>query len=235
MQQTKLPPFVIFFNQSEEFHHLKNEIFTHNAYYFETENPAPRIIDAGAHIGLATLYFKKLFPLAHVRAIEPNPAVIGVLQKNLEENQVQDVKFHQVALADKAGTKTFFFDRSAHNWQSTASFTDGAWNHTQESASTEVPTVPLAQFLTEEIDFLKMDIEGAEQEVLLACGSLIRQVKHMLVEFHPGKHQSLEKICQFLKENGFSIELWQDGKSVEMYPKKGLTYIEAKRRSNHKK
>ena len=43
---------------------IYDDIFTKNTYFFETENPEPRIIDCGGHIGLAVLYFKSLYPRA---------------------------------------------------------------------------------------------------------------------------------------------------------------------------
>ncbi len=227
MFSSKLPPFRIFYDNGEEYHVLKNEVFTDGVYYFETENPSPKIIDAGAHIGLATLYFKKVYPAARVVAIEPNPETFPLLEKNVFENQLDGVELHQVTLAAGAGEAEFFLDSSSHQWWSTSGFSPRAWNGAQTTQSLLVKTEPLATFLDEPIDFLKMDIEGAEQEVLLATGEKIEQVRHLLLEFHPTSHQSLPKLVEFLRLHGFKVTLWQNGKEVEMRKVKGLVYIEA--------
>src|SRR3990167_1327682 len=44
------------------FYAMFRDIFVKNNYYFETNEPKPVIIDGGANIGLATLYFKYLYP-----------------------------------------------------------------------------------------------------------------------------------------------------------------------------
>jgi FkbM family methyltransferase len=234
MQSTKLAPFTVFFDNSEEYHHLKNEIFTQGAYYFETDNARPRIIDAGAHIGLSTLYFKKLFPGAQVTAIEPNPAVIPFLEKNIWENNLTDVEVVTAALADEAGQMEFFSDASDEQWLSTASFHNGAWTETQTSQKILVPTLPLTDFLDQPVDFLKMDIEGAEQRVLVSAGNQLTQVQHMMVEFHPLPEQSLSKLCKHLTDLHFKVRLWKDQNEVTEKQAHGLVYIEAWQKKQNK-
>jgi|SRR5579859_188628 len=228
MLKSKLSPFTVFYENGPEYHQLKNEIFTQDAYYFETTNPQPRIIDVGAHIGLATLYFKKLYPNARITAIEPNPHTFKILEKNIFENGLKDAELHSVALAAQTGTAEFFMDSTAEKWLSTASFTEGAWTRTQTSTSFQVPTAPLSQFLTEPTDFLKMDIEGTEQEVLMSSTKSLHLIKEMLVEFHPLPQQSLAKLVTFLEEHNFRVELWKDGKSVIAKRAHGLVYINAR-------
>jgi FkbM family methyltransferase len=227
MQSTKLAPFTIFFENSEEYHVLKNEVFTQGAYYFETENPRPRIIDAGAHIGLSTLYFKKLFPAAHIMAIEPNPQVLPILEKNIWQNNINDVDVFAVALAEEQGEMEFYFDSSVDQWLSTASFHKGAWTETQVSDVMMVPTRPLTDFLEEKVDFLKMDIEGAEERVLVTAGTQLVQVQHMMVEFHPLPEQSLPRLCKHLEDLHFRLKLWKNQKEISLRQAQGLVYIEA--------
>src|SRR5258708_710719 len=180
LNKSKLSPFTVFYENGPEYHQLKNEIFTQDAYFFETANPQPRIIDAGAHIGLATLYFKKLYPNARITAIEPNPHTFALLEKNIFENGLTDIETQNIALAGTNGTAEFFMDSTDEKWLSTASFTQGAWTRTQTSTSFQVPTAPLSQFLdasTEPTDFLKMDIEGTEQEVLMDSAKSLHLIK----------------------------------------------------------
>jgi FkbM family methyltransferase len=227
MPSTKLQQFVVSYTNSEEYHRLKTEIFTHDCYYFETDNPTPRIIDAGAHIGLATLYFKKLYPAAQIIAIEPHPANLELLEKNIWENNLEDIEVVPVALSRTAGQQEYFSDASRDAWFSTAGFLQGAWNQGQNSQSSQVKTETLGAFLQEPIDFLKMDIEGAEQEVLQAAGDQLGMVKHLMVEFHPHPGQDLVNLVTFLQERGFTTTVWKDGQEVKPKHVRGLVLVEA--------
>lgn len=231
LSTSKIAPFTVSFPNTEEFHVLKSEIFTQDVYYFESDVAAPVIIDAGAHIGLTTLYFKKLFPAAQITAIEPNPLITPILQLNLDQNGLTDVTIAPVALADEAGQKRFFMDRSQDKWWSTGSFEDGAWNHQQLSDMIEVSALPLADFLTGPVDFLKLDIEGAEFAVLAAAREKLPLIKHMIIEFHPTFQQSLGKLVELLEQTGFRTRLWQDGQEIPSVKRaRGLLYVEAVRR-----
>jgi FkbM family methyltransferase len=228
MQEAKLQKYTVWFENSDEYHRLKGEVFTQDSYYFETDNPQPVIIDAGSHIGLATLYFKKFYPGAKVIAIEPHPENFKLLERNtLWNNSLDNIELHNVALAATSGTIELHTDSTPLHWYSTSSFIKGAWNHAQTSHILRVPSQPLVKFLTQPIDFLKMDIEGAEQEVLVAAGNSIRQVKHMIVEFHPTKHQSLAKLIEWLEEHQFAVSLWKDGREFTLKQAKGLVLVEA--------
>jgi len=227
MDSSKLGQFTVWYNNSEEFHRLKQEIFTHDTYYFESDTPQPVIIDAGAHIGLATLYFKKTFPGARITAIEPNPSSAVLLEKNIWENQLSDVIVVTSALAADAGQKTFYIDEGNTEWFSTSGFYPGAWNGQQETKSLPMPTLPLNDFLSHPVDFLKMDIEGSELEVLTAAGSQLQQVKHLIVEFHPGEDRPLSKLLDLLKRQQFEITIWKDGKETSPTRARGLVLVEA--------
>jgi len=233
MPTTKLQNYTVTYDNSEEFHHLKSEVFTHDTYYFETENPAPRIIDAGAHIGLSTLYFKKLYPQAKITAIEPLPQNFKLLEKNIWENQLEDVELINAALSDHDGQETFYFDDSHDNWYSTASFLPGAWTGSQHSTQLETPTRTLSSFLTEPIDLLKLDIEGAEQRVLTEANASLRTVAQLLVEFHPHPSQKLSTVLELIRQSGFRhLTLMKDQREVQVKSATGLIVIHASRSQN---
>jgi FkbM family methyltransferase len=227
MQSTKLAPFTIHFENSQEYHGLKNEIFTQGVYYFETDRTEPKIIDAGAHIGLSTLYFKKLFPHSEVIAIEPNPQILPLLEKNIWENDIRGVEVVAAALAAQTENLEFYFDATEDQWLSTAGIHDGAWTKTQTSQVITIPAVPLVNFLEHPIDFLKMDIEGNEESVLTATGAYIEQIQHMIIEFHPVPQQSLSRLCDFLIAHRFKVKIWKDQYEISVKKAHGLVYIEA--------
>lgn len=227
MQSSKLHGFQAYYQNSEEYHLLKNEIFTQDNYYFETENPNPIIIDAGAHIGLATLYFKKLYPNSQIIAIEPNKNVINILKNNIYENQFNNVEVIPFALSNKTETINFHQDKSQKQWFSTSGILPQAWNRQQKTEKTIIQAIPLTNLIQQPIDFLKLDIEGSEEKVITATAAKIKLIKEMIIEFHPHPSQSIKRLVEFLQDHKFTVELFQKGKIINHTRIKGLVYIHA--------
>ncbi|MDR0463328.1 MAG: FkbM family methyltransferase [Pseudomonadales bacterium] len=201
---------IINYEQKEEVFDLKREIFTHHLYYFETERENPIIIDAGAHIGLATLYFKNLYPSAKIIAFEPNPKLFELLKSNIEANNLDQVEIHQIALSKHQGKAKFFYDGTDWQWHSVGSFLPGTWDKTQKNQSEiSVDTDRLGNFTSTlpYIDLLKLDIEGAEMSILLGLGQELSKIDNIIMEFHPHPGQNLTQLMAFLKKRGFTAEL----------------------------
>lgn len=234
MPIAKLGAYTLHYRNSEEYHRLKQEIFTRDTYYFETSTAAPVIIDAGAHIGLASLYFKKLYPLARITAIEPLPQNLTLLEQNLWENHLDEVDVVAGALATHAGHEPLYFDASNDEWFSTAGFSRGAWTGTQQSRHISVQTFPLSQFLTDKVTALKLDIEGAELAVLTEAGQRLRNTEHLFIEFHPGAHQTLDAVLALLSEQQFATTVWKHGQEIRPSAAQGLVMIEAVNQDNPK-
>lgn len=226
MPSAKLGEYLVTFGNSEEYHHLKQEIFTHHSYYVELNNPSPLIIDLGAHIGLATLYFKHLYPAAKVVAVEPLPANLKFLHQNIANNHLDNVTVIPKAITTQDGEVEFFFDASGQEWWSTAGFTKGSWTKTQTSESVMVEATTLKDILAPhfEVDILKVDIEGAEFTAFATTpATMLRRVKHCFVEYHPAKDRPLEILLENLKKGFTNVDVISTEKS-------GLALIEA---SNH--
>lgn len=236
MQKTKLGNYNVYFENSEEYHSLKNDVFRENSYQFETDNPFPVIIDAGANIGLSVLYFKKMYPGSKIIAIEPMLENYKLLEMNVFENNLQDVLTYQFAISNKTNNIELHTD-AENNWHSTASVVEGNWTTTQNTIPVTVPTRPLSYFISEAlsqfnvlyIDLLKMDIEGAEQAVLTQGRKQLKEkIKFINCEFHPHKEQNLTKLVKTLEELQFEVTLFRKGKEVKLDKAKGLIVIEAK-------
>lgn len=232
MYTTSLGSYTVTALNSEEYHELKREIYTQHSYYLDLEfDHPPTIIDAGAHIGLASLYFKSLWPQAQILAIEPNPDLAAVLRQNIYQNQLQDVAVLQAALSDKTGKTTLYVDDSWHRWYSSGSLHEHAWNNSADTMPVEVSAVTLSSLLSnnEVIDLLKMDIEGMEERVLHAAGDRLQLIQHIILEFHPrpdNQHHHLEKL---LREQGFNVSWYVHQKRVSKPPQRQLTLLEAHR------
>jgi len=230
MFTTTLQNYQVSYNQQTEFNDLKREVFGAQIYYFETDVDVPIIIDGGAHLGLATLYFKRLYPQAQIIAFEPNPTLFRLLTKNIDDNQLENVELVNAALGKHESETKFYVDKTDWQWWSTGSLLNGAWNGEQKSMEIKVKMVRLDQYLSKlpRVDLLKLDIEGNEQTVLLSLHHQLDKVQQLIFEFHPTKNQDLTEIINFLEKRGFKIQLKnRKNKPLKVYHQRELVLVEA--------
>lgn len=172
------------------------EIFVEEAYYFQTVSPQPLILDCGANVGTSCLYFKQLHPGARVKAFEADPRIAAYLTENLTQNGIQGVEVIAKAV--------WVHNEGIEIGQEGA---DGASVH-GTGTKVRVPSVRLKDWLAdgaERIALLKMDIEGAETEVLKDCRHVLTRVQHLFIEYHAylGQPQDLDEILAILRQNQF--------------------------------
>jgi FkbM family methyltransferase len=160
---------------------------------------SPRILDAGANIGMASLYFKEKFPNARVTAFEPDPRIGDVLQRNLMSFGYGDVEVVHAAVSDHEGVMKF----SPDNSDAGRLASDG---------DQEVRVVRMRDWLNEPVDLLKLDIEGAEFDVLVDCTDRLSNVSKLFVEYHSfaSQPQRLPELLTILREAGFRVQAQTD-------------------------
>jgi hypothetical protein len=97
-----------------------------------------------------------------------------------------------------------------------------------------VETVKLSAFITQNIDILKLDVEGAEIEVLKECRDQLPLVNHLFVEFHATKDRRPEELVTLLLNAGFELTAHADNKEVPLnmltHRKPTLYMIEARKK-----
>jgi FkbM family methyltransferase len=230
MNTTKVGKYTIAYNNSKEFHTLKSEIFGEECYNIELDKENPYILDIGAYIGISTVYFKSIYPNSHILAVEPNPKARELLEENIFLNNLENIQILPYAIDISEGEREMFYDNSNLNWQSTAGFKKNSWNGEYvNNDSIQVKTIPLSKLLDKEVDLLKLDIEGMEGKVLKEASKSLKNVKNIIVEYHPMKGNDLNKISSTLKNNGFQISFFEDGKEVSIPDAKKLQIIKATR------
>lgn len=172
------------------------EIFGEELYRFPAPGKAPRIIDGGANLGLASLYFLRRYPGARVTALEPDPGIFALLEKNLAP-WCSDGRLRLLpkALAATSGKRTFQ-SRGADA---------GRLAPIDIPGGLTVDCLALDELLSEPVDFLKLDLEGAETEVLEASRNLAR-VNYLFVEHHSfaGTPRTLDRLLRGLQGQGFT-------------------------------
>lgn len=192
-----------------EFETLVEEAFKKHSYYVDLETSTPTIIDAGANIGTSALYFHKLYPKAKIISIEPNPRNLEFLKKNLEENDVTNVTIIPKALVGKDAERTVIL--YVHpRWGVFSSLKQKGWSQDQDMSPVEVETIKLSEIISGPVDILKMDIEGAEDDVLKEAKDSLRFVSHLLLEYHETHKGQVEHMERFLSEMFKQITVTKD-------------------------
>jgi len=173
------------------------EIFVHHFYAFNTTSDKPVIYDCGANIGSSVLFFSRTYPSAKIIAFEASPYVYWVLQQNIENNNVANVTAHQKA-AWINNDSLEFNEEGADS---------GSIYSISNTKKIKVQAVDLLQELLKEdkIDLLKMDIEGAENDLLPHIGCALHKIANFFIEYHSfnNSEQRLDEILSLLRHNGF--------------------------------
>lgn len=172
------------------------EIFAKRMYEIPPMD-APRIIDGGANIGLAAIFFCQKHAGARVTCFEADPDVAVYLRKNLAAAGAEAVEVIEAALWSEEGSLTFSGEGSDA----------GRVGESGAGTTKQVRAVRLSPYLKERIDLLKLDIEGAEIEVLRECRDALGQVQRIFVEYHSfeGAPQCLDELLGILRAAGFRL------------------------------
>jgi FkbM family methyltransferase len=193
--------YTVRFNDGPNLYILYKDIFVHRIYHFDAMRPDPLILDCGSNIGMSILYFKQRYPRARIIGFEPDPAIVPFLECNIAGNNLKDVRWVQAALSCDGEKKIFFSDGICGSGlaETLTRENSHAWKQY------EVSCMRLRDYLTEPVDFLKMNIEGAEYEVLADSEDRLRQIREMIIEYHhlPGLPRSLHQILELLHRQGF--------------------------------
>lgn len=182
---------------------------------FICDNPAPRILDCGANIGVSVLRYKQLFPNAEIVAFEPDPKLNTLLRRNLVTNGAGDVEVVEAAVWSEANSISFICEGTLGGHIASEENEIDSTVKGRHSIVT-VPTVPLKEYLERPVDLIKMDIEGAELAVLRSCRDNMDQVSSLIVEVHHLVERAdvLSEILMILYTAGFHVavnsNVWLD-------------------------
>lgn len=185
------------FHDGRSFTNTYRELFQSDIYKFTASNDARTILDCGANMGLSVLYFASNYPEHRIIAFEPDAEICNVLRENVETFELKNVTIHQKAVWNKKETLSFFTDR-------------GMGGRVEQSYKdqkpVEIEAIPLSDFLTEDVDFLKIDIEGAEETVLTGCKDILYKANHIFFEYHNSikEPQALHKMLELVSSQGFT-------------------------------
>ena len=176
------------------------------------------VIDIGANIGYFTMLAARLVgPKGSVLAVEPNPRNVRLLEASRRENGFEHVGIMQVAAGREPGLLVL-----------NTSYSNGTTAPPPDTinavlAAETVPCVKIDTLLPAggQIDFIKIDVEGAEYNALLGCQETIRRSRPIIVsEFSPGLMSGISGIdgegyLRWLMEQGYGLAVIQVDGSIE--------------------
>lgn len=156
------------------------QIFIDEVYYFFPDQFEPKIIiDAGANVGYSPIWFKQMFPKSKILAIEPEVENYKILSENI--SGISGITALENAL---------WFEQTSLKISNPDSDSWGFRLNTEDSSGgnrVETVTIPdlISKYSIEQIDLLKIDIEGAEYELFkYGAESWLPFVEMIMVEVH---------------------------------------------------
>lgn len=171
--------------------------------------PGHVVCDIGANIGLVTMLLSTLVgPGGHVYAFEPNPTPFDSLQSAISRNQRSNVTALQIAL----GAKSEVCNLSIPNLNSgAASLRTSSDLQTTRSIPVNVRTLDevAIQYGIEKIQFMKIDVEGFESEVLQGCSHILKMSPPDAILFemndHPAENLINHPVFAILDLQGYAF------------------------------
>jgi FkbM family methyltransferase len=146
------------------------------------------VIDVGAHIGFFTMQMAAAVGTAgRIYAFEPFDANADLLEKSLHENRFDDrVVFRRAAVGAAAGSATLTFPAETLNSGGAYLLRDGGAPLAGHRMK-DVPVVALDGLdLRRPVRFIKMDVEGAEPQVIRGAEGILREDRPVILsELHP--------------------------------------------------
>ncbi len=164
------------------------------------------IVDAGANIGLTSLYLKSIFPKSEIYAIEPNKENFKILVKNIEDNQIENSRLSDKAIWNKETKLIPVTFRDGLDWSFSLEESNGEETSNEYFETTTIPTI-LRETGWQTIDLLKIDIEGGEAKLFEDPEEVkqwLSKVQAIVIEIHD-ELGVRPKILSILETSGFSL------------------------------
>ncbi|KAF6844458.1 amino acid adenylation domain-containing protein [Colletotrichum musicola] len=219
--------FLCYTTSEGEAQFIYKEIFVDRCYDGPKLSETPFVIDAGANVGMFSIYIKQKYPAAKILAFEPAPETFNVMRQNLKlHNVAEGVEMHPYGLGPKSSTEqlTYFPNLPGNSTLRPEEkeavrkgvaeslgqeFADATFGNAQHL---DVKIERLSHFLqsypdVDRIDLLKVDVEGVELGVLQGLDdehwAKIRNVVLETME-QSGDRAAIEEL---LKSKGLTVTL----------------------------
>lgn len=164
------------------------------------------IVDIGAALGDYAVWAAKQIPHGRVVAVEPYPPSVSLLRANVDKNRVYNVDIFAGAIAKSSGTTSLQVEQGSIVQNSTAI-------NQKSGQVVDVKTISLDDLLTQfaiaKCDYLKMDCEGGEYEILFSASArTLSKIDRICMEVHDGMTKyNRNDMISFLQKSGYQTRL----------------------------
>lgn len=196
----------------------------HKAMLEQIARPGMRVFDIGANIGYYAIMESRLIgPQGMLLAIEPSPANVALLKRNLELNSIENIVVQEGAVSSESGRKDFHLATQS-NLNTFHDTGTGVAHLSGKSVEVNTYTVPQLAHEHGAPDLLRMDVEGHEVQVLKGMIDDVRAGAMMPVvifETHLTRYREdndFEPVLRQLFECGYHVSLaassWENGTKI---------------------
>jgi FkbM family methyltransferase len=187
---------------------ISRAVFSHGCYEPHLTSlvlpflkPGMTVFDIGANIGYYTvLMARRVGPTGTVHAFEINEKVIDLLEENVQFANIRNVKIIKRAVAGTTGQREFFVPATGDEAEGSLTKSE----RYDAITTVEVPSVSLDDYVREnqieQVDFIKIDVEGAEYEVFEGAKNLLSSPKKPVIMF-----EALDSVCMNFGVNWLDV------------------------------
>jgi FkbM family methyltransferase len=190
------------------------EVFGDDGYHLDDlysgVDPDAAILDVGGQIGSFSLASARAMPQARIHVYEASPTSAAYVSRNVSANGLDDrVTVHPKAMAGEKGTFTFV-DSGTASGHNGLTAPEGLGEEVTVDCETFDNAVAAAGG---NVQVVKMDVEGAEYDIILRSDKASwRDVRKVVMEYHPMAGHSLEELTSFFASVGITPTLHYQGK-----------------------
>lgn len=199
---------------------LNRNVFQDDFIYLKNSHPEPEILDIflkyinkgdsvldiGANIGHHTLFMSKCVgDYGKVFSFEPISEMVDRIRENIEINDIKNIEVNNFGLGSKEEVKKIYID--------TKDVGSSSLIKKEDSDESLISIKTLDSLNMNRVNFIKIDVEGYEYNVLLGAEKTIQRLKPiMILEYSPIFYKRYDnthskKIINFLLENRYNIYL----------------------------
>jgi len=158
------------------------------------------VIDIGAQIGVFSVYAGKLANEGVVFCYEPFEENFNMLEKNISLNKLDNVRVFKLGVAGRRGNRKLIISNE----------NTGGHGFYEDGEGVDVRVITLKDIFEDnkigQCDFLKMDCEGAEYEILMSTPKkYLEKIKSITMEYHD--NEDVSKLKKFLEKTGFDVKV----------------------------
>lgn len=170
--------------------------------------PGQIVLDLGAHVGSFSIMAAKEFPELKFVAYEPSKDNFALLEENIKLNKRENIESQNSAIHTKTGTSYFVTEGTSDSWKLVDS--NEGYSSYEEVKTTSLQDAAGKFIENKSLGFIKMDIEGAEFDVLENSKDLLKQIPYLLLEFHPDPEietfeESKARLKKFFEDLGLHV------------------------------